>query len=123
MESAAAKSKTYHDLFVWQKAHQFVLRVYANTKAFPREEVFGLTSQLRRSAVSIVANVVEGYKRKGAKEKLRFLNISQASLEESRYFLELARDLKYCDDPPILDQIEEVSRLLNAYRRSIEKGI
>jgi len=77
-------TKTFEDLLVWQKSHEFVLEVYKITKQFPKEEVYGLTSQFRRAAVSISANIAEGYKRKSTKEKLRFYNISQASLEECR---------------------------------------
>lgn len=86
-----AASKTFEDLIVWQKAHAFVLRVYQLTARFPKEELFGLTSQLRRAAVSIPANVAEGFKKLGKADKLRFYNISQGSLEECRYYLMLAR--------------------------------
>jgi len=86
------KSKSFEDLLVWQKGHQFVLEVYKMTKQFPKEEVYGLTSQFRRAAVSITANIAEGYKRLSPKEKLRFYNVAQASLEECKYFLILSRD-------------------------------
>lgn len=89
------KSKTFEDVVVWQKAHQFVLAVYKLTKVFPKQETYGLTSQFRRAAVSIAANIAEGYKRLSTKEKLRFYNIAQASLEECRYFLILSKDLEY----------------------------
>lgn len=82
---------------MWQKAHKFVLSVYKNTASFPKEELFGLTSQFRRAAVSIAANIAEGYKKKGTKDKLRFFNISQGSIEECRYYLILSRDLNYIE--------------------------
>jgi four helix bundle protein len=81
-----APARTFRDLSIWQKAHQFVLCVYRETARFPRDERFGLTSQLRRSAVSIAANIAEGFVKRSVAEKLRFLNIAQGSLEESRYF-------------------------------------
>ena len=71
-------AKTFTDLIVWQKSHQFVLAVYKLTDNFPTHEPFGLTSQLRRAAVSIPANIAEGFKRRGKQEKKRFLNIAQA---------------------------------------------
>ncbi|HEY0041523.1 MAG TPA: four helix bundle protein, partial [Flavisolibacter sp.] len=81
------KSKTFEDLVVWQKAHAFTLTVYKITDAFPRYEIYGLTSQFRRAAVSIAANIAEGYRKKGTKNKLNFLNIAHSSLEECRYYI------------------------------------
>ncbi|WP_271406519.1 four helix bundle protein [Tenacibaculum soleae] len=114
------KTKTFEDLLVWKKGHLFVLLVYKLTKQFPKEEVYGLTSQFRRAAVSITANIAEGYKRLSNKEKLRFYNISQASLEECRYFLFLSKDLEYVKEvKQEKELLEEVSKMLNAYCRSI----
>lgn len=114
------KSKSFEDLLVWQKGHQFVLEVYKITKQFPKEEIYGLTSQFRRASVSITANIAEGYKRLSNKEKLRFYNIAQASLEECKYFLILSRDLEYTNQfKKLNDLINEVSKMLNAYCRSI----
>jgi four helix bundle protein len=79
------RSKTFEDLFVWQKAHQFVLEVYKLSDTFPKTETYGLTSQLRRSAVSIAANIAEGFRKRCKPDKIRFMNISQGSLEEARY--------------------------------------
>jgi four helix bundle protein len=89
------KTTKFTELIFWQKAHQFVLDVYKATKSFPKEELFGLTSQLRRAAGSIPANIAEGYKKKSKADKLRFLNISEASLEETKYHLILSNDLGY----------------------------
>ncbi|HLL90775.1 MAG TPA: four helix bundle protein [Tepidisphaeraceae bacterium] len=75
---------------MWQKAHQLVLDVYAMTRRFPREEMFGLSSQMRRAAISVPANIAEGFKKSGKPDKLRFYNIAQGSLEEVRYYLLLA---------------------------------
>ncbi|CAL2085911.1 four helix bundle protein [Tenacibaculum sp. 190524A02b] len=114
------KTATFEDLLVWQKGHLLVLKIYKLTKNFPKEEVYGLTSQFRRAAISITANIAEGYKRINNKEKLRFYNISQASLEECRYFLILSKDLNYVDNITQEKKlIEEVSKMLNAYVRSI----
>lgn len=86
-------SRSFKDLMVWQKAHQFVLLVYQLSNDFPKSEVYGLTSQLRRAAVSIAANIAEGFKKRSLADKLRFLNIAQGSLEECRYYLILVKDL------------------------------
>ena len=112
-------AKTFEDLVVWQRAHQFVLAVYRVTRAFPREEVYGLTSQFRRAAVSIAANIAEGFKKRGKADKLRYLNIAQGSLEESRYYVILTRDLEYGDVTDAAACIPEVSKLLEAYSHAI----
>ena len=87
MKETRKTAQNFQELIVWQKAHQFVLKVYTLTKEFPQAEIFGLTPQLRRPAVSVAANSADGFKRKGAREKARYFNIAQASLEESRYYL------------------------------------
>jgi four helix bundle protein len=118
-------TKSFTDLIVWQKAHELVLLIYSMTKQFPKEELFGLTSQFRRAGVSIAANIAEGYKRRGNNEKLRFYNIAQASLEECRYYFILSKDLNYIDSPIYLERkelTEIVSRLLNAYCESLLKN-
>ncbi len=112
-------AKTFQDLIVWQKAHQFVLGVYKYTKKFPKHELYGLSSQFRRAAVSIPANIAEGFKKRGRKDTLRFLNIAHGSLEECRYYLILAKDLNYGDAKHLNDLIEEVSRLLDGYYKAI----
>ena len=115
-------ARCFQDLIVWQKAHEFVLAVYRMTDSFPSSEIYGLTSQLRRAAVSIPANIAEGFTKAGKADKVRFLNIAQGSLEESRYCLMLAQDLGYSTDSRIIEQIEEVSKLLSAYCRTIQKS-
>jgi len=112
-------AKSFQDLVVWRKAHQFVLDIYETNKKFPETEKYGLTSQLRRSAVSIAANIAEGFRKQGKSDKVRFLNIAQGSLEESRYYLILVEDLGYCNTLKQLDQLEEVSKILDAYSKSI----
>jgi four helix bundle protein len=102
-----APAKTFLDLVVWQRAHQFVLAVYQLD--FPKHELFGLTSQLRRAAVSVPANIAEGFKRRGKADKARFLNIAQSSLEECRYYLILASDLGYAETASAMSLLEETS--------------
>jgi len=104
------KAKNFEDLIVWQKAHALVLNVYAKTKYFPDNEIYGITSQLRRSSVSIAANIVEGFRKKGKPDKLRFYNIAQGSLEETKYYLILAKDLQYLKDTYLKELLEEVSK-------------
>ena len=108
-------AKSFQDLIVWQKAHQFVLATYRLTRTFPREEIYALTSQFRRAAVSIAANIAEGFKKRSRSDKARFMNISQGSVEECRYYLILARDLDYGYDQQQMNQLEEVSKLLDGY--------
>lgn len=112
-------AKTFQDLVVWQKAHQFVLSAYRLSEDFPRKEVYGLTSQLRRAAVSIPANIAEGFRKRGRADKARFMNIAQGSLEECRYYLILARDPGYADSSVALTQVAEVSKLLESYCTAI----
>ena len=104
---------------VWQKAYQFVLAVYRLSRTFPRSEIYGLSSQFQRAAVSIAANIAEGFRKRGKADKLRFFNMAQGSLEECRYYLILTRDLEYGDVSEISQSLEEVSKLLEAYSRSI----
>ena len=92
-----APAKSFQDLIVWQKEHQFVLSVYRCSEIFPKAEISGLTSQFRRAAVSVPANIAEGFKKRTKLEKTRFMNIAQGSLEECRYYLILIRDLQYGD--------------------------
>ena len=116
------ETKTFKELVVWQKAHAFVISVYKNTDTFPKSELFGLVSQFRRAAVSIAANIAEGYRKKGKADKLRFMNIAQGSLEECRYYIILSNDLNYINTQiktELTTSIEEVSKLLNAYCKGI----
>lgn len=112
-------SKTFEDLLVWQKAHLFVIAVYSLTSIFPKNETYGLSSQFRRAAVSIAANIAEGYCKRGLADKVRFFNISQGSIAECRYFLILAKDLGYCDTTEAEVILTEVSKLIDSYSRSI----
>ncbi|MGB6168286.1 MAG: four helix bundle protein [Geitlerinemataceae cyanobacterium] len=119
---ARKPAKSFQDLIVWQKAHQFVLGIYRFSNEFPKTEMYGLTSQIRRSAVSVPANIAEGFKKKTVPDKLRFFNIAEASLEECRYYLILTKDLNYGDTTILMNQLEEVSRLLIRYCQSLLKS-
>lgn len=112
-------ARTFEDLLVWQRAHVFVLAVYRLTQVFPKSEMYGLTSQFRRAAVSIPANIAEGFRKRGDADKLRFFNIAQGSLEECRYYLILTRDLGYSDVEKGQELLEQVSKLLVAYAKGI----
>ncbi len=112
-------AKTFEDLLVWQKAHAFVLAVYRLTAAFPQHEQYALTPQLRRAAVSIPANIAEGFCKRIQADKARYLNIAQGSVEECRYYLILTKDLGYSDTTETNNLLQEVSKLLNAFTRSI----
>ena len=114
-------AKNFADLVVWQKAHQFVVKTYVVTQKFPKEERYGLTSQFRRAAISIAANIAEGFARRGLRDKCRFLNISQSSLQECRYFLILSKDLNYQLDPSMNDLADEVAKLLSSYISAIKQ--
>ena len=114
----------FQGLLVWQKAHVFVLDVYRCSASFPKHELFGLTSQLQRAAVSVPANIAEGYRKESDLDNARFLNIAQGSLEECRYYLILAPQLEYICPIQAQSQTEnldEVARLLYSYRNSVLK--
>jgi four helix bundle protein len=112
-------AKTFQDLEVWKLAHQWVLDIYALSATFPKSEVFGLTSQIRRAAVSVPANLAEGFKKRGPADKARFYNISQGSLEECRYYLILVQDLGYGNTILLSQQLDRISRMLDAYTLSV----
>jgi four helix bundle protein len=107
----------------WQKAHQFVLCAYRLTKGFPRHELFGLTGQLRRAAVSVAANIAEGFSRETDAEKLRFLTMARGSLEECSYYLVLCRDLGYADPTEAEADLDDASRLLANYAAPIRRRV
>jgi len=114
-----AKASHFEDLLVWQKAHSFVLAVYTLTSSFPKQEIYGLTSQMRRAAVSIPANIAEGFRRRSRVEKARFMNIAEASLDESRYYLILSHDLAYGETKHLIPLLDEISHMLTAYARAL----
>ncbi len=115
-------SKSFEDLIVWQKAHQLTLHIYKLTRDFPKNEIYGLTSQIRRAAVSVPSNIAEGYSRRSTKDKLKFFNYAYSSTEEVRYQLILSRDLEYADITEASNLATEVSKLINAYTSAVERN-
>jgi len=112
-------AQSFRDLVVWQRAHKFVLGVYPFTATFPRQETYGLAIQMRRAAVSIAANVAEGFRKRGKADKARFMNTAEGSIEECRYYLVLAQDLGYGKTEVLMKDLESVSRLLDSYSKAI----
>ena len=119
MATGRPAARSFRDLVAWQKAHEFVLAVCRFTESIPGREKFGLSHQMRRAAVSIPANMAEGFGKRSRAEKGRFLNIAEGSLEECRYYLILTQDLGYGKTESLMRTLEEASRLLNAYARAI----
>lgn len=114
---------TFKNIKVWQKAHRLVLEIYKVTKEFPSSEKYGLTIQLRRAAASIATNIVEGYKRRSDKDFAHFLNMADTSLEETKYHLLLACDLKYLtkNDYERLSMLaDEVGRMLSGFQKTLK---
>ena len=116
---AKQPAQSFRDLAVWQKSHALVLEVYRLTRRLPKEELFGLVSQMRRASVSVPANIAEAFKRRGKPDKARQLNIAQGSLEELRYFFILCGDLAYLPADCVGDRLDEVARMLSSYTRAI----
>ena len=113
------KLEDFRQLKVWQKSHQLVLEIYKLTKEFPAEERFGLVSQMRRAAVSIAANIAEGFKKRGKKDKINFYNMAQGSLQELSYYLILCKDLNYGVNFEQTSQVvEEIGKMLTGLIRS-----
>ena len=115
--------KSFQDMKVWNKAYELVLQVYKVTKQFPQEEKFGLTQQMRRAAVSIMANIAEGNKRKSDKDFAHFLNMSEGSLEEVKCYLILSKDLSYQNEDSyqkLLNLSEEIGRMLQGFIKTLK---
>lgn len=113
--------KSFKEIQVWQKSHQLVLGIYSTTEKFPHNEIYGLVSQMRRSAVSIPSNIAEGYKRKSIKDSLHFYNTAESSLEELKYQTLLAFDLGYIKDSQykkLSELQDEIGRMLNGWKKS-----
>ena len=114
---------SFQDLEVWQISHKFVLEIYKISSSFPENERYGLTSQIRRSAISVPANIAEGFVRRGRNEKIHFYNIAQASLHETKYYLILVQDLKFISSNSVLWAMsEEISKMLHGLIESIKRN-
>lgn len=103
--------KTFRDLSIWQKAMNLVTNTYQITEKFPKEELFGLTSQIRRSAISLPSNIAEGYGRDSNKELLRFINIAIGSLFEFQTQIEIAKNINYLNENEFKNLYEETREL------------
>jgi four helix bundle protein len=115
--------KDFHELKVWQKAHELTLAVYQVTASFPREELYGLTTQMRRAGASIAANLAEGCGRDGDAELNRFCSIALGSASELQYFLVLARDLHVLEDPDydcLANKTTEVKCMLTRFVQKLK---
>jgi len=108
-------NQTFKELLVWQKAHHFVLDLYRYTDTFPKSELYALASQFKRAAISIAANIAEGYKKKGKADKARLMNIAQGSVEECHYYLILSHDLGYGPNSHLVNNLNEVAKMLQSY--------
>jgi four helix bundle protein len=116
-------ARAFTELKVWQEGHRFVVEIYNQTNSFPKAELFGLTSQIRRSASSVTSNVTEGFERGGKKEFAQFLRIARGSLAETQNHLILARDLGYLHPSAfakLADQTILIHKLLNGLIRSLQ---
>jgi len=124
-QGAGGQGDRWRRLEVWRRADDFALEVYRATAGFPREEQFGLTSQLRRAALSVPTNVVEGYSRRGDRELARFLDIALGSLGETKYLLHFAMRLTYLEDPAastLQREAEEIGAMLWALTQRVRGG-
>lgn len=114
--------RNWEDLLVWKKAHELVLDIYKLTTDFPNDEKFGLVNQMKRSALSVPANIVEGHSKNSKRDFLKFLYISRGSLEELKYFLLVSKDLKFIDEKIyniFSEKLSEISYLLNQLIKSL----
>jgi four helix bundle protein len=116
---ARRPAQSFRGLLVWQKAHRLVLAIYQFTGNLPKQETYGLSLQMRRAAVSLPANMAEGFRKRSKPDKARFMNLAEGSLEESRYYPILAQDPGYGQTDELMSSLEEVSRLLYAYAAAI----
>jgi four helix bundle protein len=115
--------KNFYDLDVWKKGNNLVVKIYLITKHFPKEEVYGITSQLRRATCSITANIAEGFARYHFKDKARFYHQARGSAAEVQNFLLLARDLKYLNNESctlFVNDLHEIMRMINGMLKSID---
>ncbi|HEY3370555.1 MAG TPA: four helix bundle protein [Prolixibacteraceae bacterium] len=115
--------KTYTELFVWQKSMELVTNIYKDTKSFPKEEIYGLTSQIRRCSVSIPSNIAEGFGRKSEPEFIRFLKISMGSLFELQTQLRISKNIEYLNESRfnvLYEETREVERMLSSFILSIQ---
>ncbi|MBP6558581.1 MAG: four helix bundle protein [Flavobacterium sp.] len=115
--------KTFRDLFIWQKAMTLVTNTYQTTQKFPKEELFGLTSQIRRSAISLPSNIAEGYGRESNKEFSRFINIAISSLFEFQTQIEIAKNINYLNENEfknLYDETRELEAMIISFSKKLK---
>lgn len=120
----AEKINNFYDLDAWKKAHKFILEIYKITKEFPKEELYGITSQLRRASSSTAANIAEGFSRYYYNDKIRFYYNARGSISETQSHLFCARDLSFLKEEEfkhLFSSGEEIKKLINGLIRSIER--
>ena len=118
--------KSFQELDAWRKAHELTLHIYRMTQDFPAEERYGLSAQLRRCSSSVGANIADDFGRRSTKDFVRYLEIASGSLEETRYFLILSRDLGYVNGERYVrlnDICDEVGRLIGGLSQSLRKRL
>ena len=123
MEEIKSKIKSFADLNAWKESHRLVVKIYEISKQFPREELFGLTNQIRRAAVSVTSNIAEGFSRQSIKEKIQFYSMALGSLTEIQNQLLISRDINYLKDEiftKIAEQTVVASKLLNGLIKSLK---
>jgi four helix bundle protein len=125
MEQKRESAKSFTDLIAWREGHILVISLYKATKSFPKEEIFALTSQIRRAAVSVTSNVAEGFNRKTAKDKMHFYSMALGSVAELQNQILIARDIGYVENEAFARLSEQtilVHKLISGLIRSIEKA-
>ena len=115
-------ARSFYDLEMWKKAHQFVLYIYEYTEKFPRSEIYGLAIQFKRAAASIAANIAEGFRKRSKAETHRYLEIAHSSLEECQYYLILSRDLGYGERADLDQLLTEISKMLFSYKSALKRN-
>jgi len=114
-------AKSFHELEMWEKSHQFVLDTYSLTEGFPKVEIYSLTAQFKRAAISVPANIAEGFRKRSKADKHRFFEIAHSSLEECRYYLILSKDLGYGETIELENLLTEISRMLHSYKTALRR--
>ena len=114
-------AKSFHELEMWKKFHQFVLDTYILTEGFPKVEIYSLTAQFKRAAISVPANIAEGFRKRSKADKHRFFEIAHSSLEECRYYLILSKDLGYGETIELENLLTEISRMLHSYKTALRR--
>ena len=114
-------AKSFHELEMWKKSHRFVLDAYCLSERFPRSEIYCLTAQFKKAAISVPANIAEGFRKRSKADKHRFFEIAHSSLEECRYYLILSQDLGYGETTELENLLTEISKMLHSYKTALRR--